>query len=125
MKYQMLIVVLLGLSLGTAGAWASDANISGTWACTIEVTGPPGNVTFVFKQEGEKLSGTYSGSLGELPVTGMVKGDKVAFGHKATTDKGHTITVLYTGAIESPAKMTGAVEYSGGARGKWTATKKK
>ena len=58
MKYQLLIVVLLGLALGTAGASPSAANISGTWVFSVSLEGGPQNVpmTFVFKQEGEKLS---------------------------------------------------------------------
>ena len=45
----------------------------------------PINTTFVFKQEGEKLSGTYSVHFaGEHQVTGTVKGDKVVFGFEVT-----------------------------------------
>jgi hypothetical protein len=60
MKYQLLIVFLLGLSLAPAGSWAGAADISGTWAFTVEVMGPPGNLTIVFKQDGYKLSGSCS-----------------------------------------------------------------
>ena len=125
MKYQLLIVLLLGLALGTVAAWAGAANVSGTWAFTVEVMGPPANPTFVFKQEGERLAGTYYGGLGEHEVTGTVKGNKVVFSFNATTSKGQSLKVTYTGTIESPTKMTGTVEFTGGARGKWTASKKK
>jgi hypothetical protein len=127
MKYQLLIILLLGLSLGTAGAGYKAADISGTWACSIEIGEPKTiNVTFVFKQEGENLSGAYSGGLGEHQVSGTVKGDKVAFSFDVTFPDKPSIKVSYTGAVESPTKMTGAVEYiGGGTRGKWTATKKK
>ena len=125
MKSQLLIVLLLGLALGTAGAGA--ANISGTWACSIEMGEPkPGNVKFVFKQEGEKLSGTYTSPKGgEYPVTGSVKGNQVIFSYELSAAK-QTMTVRYTGTIESPNKMTGSVEWIGGgvSPGKWTATKK-
>src|SRR5262245_48047636 len=127
MKYQLLIVFLLGLSLGTASAGYNAVDISGTWACSIETAEPkPINVTFTFKQEGEKLSGAYSGGLGEHPVTGTVKGDKVAFSFDVVYPDKPSIKVSYTGTVESPTRMSGDVEYiGGGARGKWTATKKK
>jgi hypothetical protein len=125
MKYQLLIVFLLGLSLAPAGSWAGAADISGTWAFTVEVMGPPGNLTIVFKQDGGKLSGDCSHPTGEYPVTGTLKGNKVKFSYTFTNSRSLSIKATYTGAIESPTKMTGDVEYTGGARGKWTATKKK
>ena len=85
MKYLLLIICWLGLSLIPAGAAAGAADISGTWTFTINKVMSPGtvDVTFVIKQEGEKLSGAYSGPTGEYPITGTVKGDKVviSYGH--------------------------------------------
>jgi hypothetical protein len=128
MKYQLLIVILLGLSLGTVGTWASAANISGTWALVYATSdGDPITLTFVFKQEGEKLSGTYSGPFGEHQVTGTVKGDKAVFGF-TFKGKGNKppVTATFNGTIESPTKMTGTVGSPFcGAGCKWTATKKK
>jgi hypothetical protein len=126
MKYQLLIVLLLGLALGTAGAGAP--NISGTWAFAVGTgESKPFNVTFAFKQEGEKLSGTYYDVKGgEHPVTGTVKGDQAVFSYELSAGK-QSMTVRYTGTIASPTKMTGSVEWIGGGvpPGKWTATKKK
>lgn len=125
MKNQLLSVILLGLSIAPAGSRVGAADISGTWEFTVEVMGPPGNLTIVFKQEGEKLSGACSHPTGEYPVTGTLKGNKVEFSYPFTNSKGLSIKATYTGAIKSPTKMTGEVEYAGGARGKWIATKKK
>ena len=106
---------------------ASATDITGTWTFTEYRDGSPKtvDVTFVLKQDGEKLSGTFSGPVGEYPITGTVKGDKVAISYEVTR-KSH-MTVRYTGTIESPTKMTGTVEFIGGGAppGKWTATKKK
>jgi hypothetical protein len=104
----------------TAGA----ADISGTWSFSVDIEdGGHGDPTFVFKQEGEKLTGTYSGPLGEQTVTGTVKGDQAVFGFEFKNED-QTVKATYTGKIESPTKMTGTVEFSGGPKGKWTATKK-
>src|SRR5688572_4457488 len=131
MKYQLLIIILTGLSLITAGAGATD--ISGTWEITIERTAEQGgtfNATLVFKETGEQLSGSYSGRFGEHKVIGVVKGDKAVFSweNKPATDGGKPpCPVTFNGTIESPTKMTGAVEcFCGeGQKCKWTATKKK
>ena len=127
MKSQLQIIVLLGLLLIPAGAGASAIDISGTWTFTVGKVMSPGtvDVTFVIKQEGEKLSGTYSGPTGEYPITGTVKGDKVVISYEVTNK--WTMTVKLNGTIESSTRMTGTIEYIGGGAPsrKWTATKKK
>jgi len=130
MKSQLLIVVLLGLWLVTAGAGAGATNISGTWECTIERASGPVHDTLVFKQTGEKLSGTYSGSFREHKFNGTVKGNKVEFTWEKPPADGGKLppTVTFNGTIESPTKITGTVEIpfcKEGQKCKWTATKKK
>jgi hypothetical protein len=122
MKYQLLIVCLLGLLLAPVGSWASATDISGTWAFSVNLEGGPQNIknTFVFKQEGEKLIGDSSGGFPEGKVTGTVKGNKVEF---SVEGKNKLVRINYTGTIESPTKMSGALEFPKGP-GKWTATKK-
>ena len=130
MKNYLLALFLVGsiASLGAAAApraGAAATDISGTWSLSVDLDdGGHGDPMFVFKQEGEKVTGTYSGPLGEQTVAGSVKGDKAEFGFEASRD-GETIKALYTGKIESPGKMTGTVAFNGGStRGKWTGTKK-
>jgi hypothetical protein len=127
MKNYLIATVLIGLiaSFGSAHPRAAAIDISGTWVFSVDLEdGGHGDPTFVFKQEGEKLTGTYSGPLGEQKVTGTVKGDKAAFGFEASRD-GETIKAAYSASIESPSKMTGTVEFSGGnTRGTWTGTKR-
>jgi hypothetical protein len=99
-------------------------DLSGSWIFSVDLeSGGHGDPTFVFKQEGEKLTGTYNGPLGEQKVTGTVKGAEAVFGFEGTYND-RPIKATYTGTIESAARMTGTVEFNGGQRGKWTATKK-
>jgi hypothetical protein len=125
MKYQLLIVFLVGLLLAPTGSWASATDISGTWAFSVNLEGGPQDVknTFVFKQAGEKLTGDSSGGFPEGKVTGTVKGNKVEFSVEGKNRSGESVRINYTGTIESPTKMTGALEFPKGP-GKWTATKK-
>jgi hypothetical protein len=125
MKYQLLIILLLGLTLVSAGAGASATDISGTWAFSVNLTGGPQNVpmTFVFKQEGEKLTGTQSSGSGEPKVTGTVKGNKVTFNVEGKNRAGEPYKNSYTGTLESATKMAGTCEFPKGP-GTWTATKK-
>src|SRR5262245_11150362 len=93
------------------GHTSAAADISGTWNFSVDLDGGGhGEPTFVFKQEGEKLTGTYNGPLGEYKVTGTVTGDKAVFGFdfKNTDLAGKA---KYTATIESPTKMKGTVEF--------------
>jgi len=97
-------------------------DISGKWIFNVETDAGSGSPTFVFKQAGEKLTGTYSGTFGTAELTGTVKGDAIEFSFEAMLldQKGK---VVYTGKIEAPDKMKGGVEISGLGKGTWTGTK--
>ena len=87
--------------------------------------GGHGDPTFVFKQQSGKLAGTYSGPLGERPVSGMVTGDVAQFEISVEQD-GETAKVTYTAKIESPTKMSGTMKiegFAGSGSGKWTVVK--
>jgi hypothetical protein len=74
---------VLFLLLATA-AWAAD--VTGTWKG--EVSSPDGNsfsLTYTFKQDGAKLTGTVLSPQGDdrLPLdNGKVEGDKISFSVK-------------------------------------------
>ncbi len=117
MLRRTICVVLLAL----LAAWGAD--ISGAWEFTVNIEGGTGNPTFVFRQQGEKLTGTYSGLLGEANVTGSVTGEKVAFAFEGGYG-GEKIKVEYSGTVESATAMKGTVRFGGLGEGTWTAKKK-
>lgn len=87
-----LAAMLIAL-LWTSAAWASDVN--GKW--TGQMAGPDGNgfeISFTFKQDGAKLTGTVQGPQGDPIeiVDGKVDGDKISFVVKIDANGGMTIT---------------------------------
>ena len=71
------------------GAAQTDkpADVSGAWALQVDLGGNTVTPTVTFKQDGEKLSGTYSSQvLGDQPLTGTVKGNAINFGFTASFD---------------------------------------
>jgi hypothetical protein len=52
------------------------ADLTGTWSGSVVLDAGNGVATFVFKQAGEALSGSYSATLGQAQITGTVKGDQ-------------------------------------------------
>jgi len=107
-------------ALVCVAAFAHD--ISGKWTFNVETAAGSGTPTFVFKQAGEKLTGTYNGTFGTAELTGTVKGDSIEFSFEASLgdQKGK---VVYTGKIEAAGKMSGNVDYAGLGQGSWTGTK--
>jgi hypothetical protein len=99
------------------------ADISGAWDFTVNTEAGTGNPAFVFQQQGDKLTGTYKGLLGEAKVTGTVTGEKVAFSFDGQYD-GNKIKVEYTGTIEGPTSMKGTVRFAALGEGTWSAKKK-
>src|SRR5579864_4148306 len=110
--------ILASLILFAASALAAD--LSGTWSAAVTLDAGSGTATFVLKQSGDQLAGTYSGALGDAKVTGTVKGDTVEWGF----DNQDAGKVKYTGTIKSPTKIEGSVEYGQLGKGTFVAEKK-
>ena len=97
------------------------ADISGTWEFTVETSQGSGSPSFEFKQDGEKLTGTYSGMFGKAPISGTVKGDQVEFTFEVSNVDGK---VRYKGTLDGATRMKGDVEYGDVGKGTFTAKKK-
>jgi hypothetical protein len=96
------------------------SNVSGTWEAKVVVGAQNGAPIFVLQQKGEKLSGTYKGTLGDAPVTGTAKGQNIVLEFQASGLK-----VIYSGKLSADGKkMEGTVDYGGQASGTFTAIKK-
>ncbi len=112
------LFAILVLSAGLCLA----ADISGTWDVTIEIQGNRGTPTFVLKQDGEKLTGTYSGMLGNAPITGTVQGDKVEWSFDVKSDQ-VSGKITYRGTVTG-SKMSGKATFGDLGEGTWEATRK-
>jgi hypothetical protein len=113
--------LLVIFSLILCALTLTAADISGTWSASVELDAGSGTATFVLKQEGDHLSGSYSGALGEAKVTGSVKGDDVEWMFE-TEDAGK---VVYKGKLEGASKIKGTAEYGQLGKGTFTADKGK
>jgi hypothetical protein len=100
------------------------ADISGVWAFQIEIPGGgTGTPTVTFKQDGEKLSGTYSSQvLGERQFTGSIKGNAFTFSFDAEV-QGTSFKVTYNGTVDKDT-MKGTVALGDLGEGSFTGKKK-
>jgi hypothetical protein len=100
---------------------ASAADVTGTWIMAVETGAGSGSPTFVLKQSGEALTGSYKGQLGEAQVTGTVKGDDVTIEYKIDA-QGQTLAVKYSGKVDGNS-MSGKVVLGQFAEGTFKGTK--
>ena len=95
MKWLLILMTMFAVA-------ASAADISGTWKGVAE--GPQGKIerTFVFKQDGAKLTGETSSEFTGKSVinNGKVEGDNVSFSITANI-QGNEMTLNYKGKLES------------------------
>jgi hypothetical protein len=106
---------------GGTGAGTGSGNISGVWNATVETSQGSGNPEFTFKQEGEKITGTYKGTFGEAPLTGTLKGSDISFSIKVNF-QGQEFDVTYTGKVEGN-NMKGTAKLGELGEATWTAKK--
>ncbi len=111
-------VALLCATIAVVSQAQDKVDVTGSWAFSVETSAGSGSPSFTFKQEGEKLSGKYSGQLGEADLKGTVKGDKIEFSFEAGGG-----VVVYTGTIEKDT-MKGKVSLGDQATGTWTGKRK-
>ena len=113
------VAVVLGVSADVAGQ-AAKVDVTGKWAFSVETAAGSGNPTLTMKQDGEKLTGHYSGQLGESDFTGTLKGQAIYI--KFTIDvQGNQLEYIYDGTVESKDALKGKVSIVGLGDGTFTA----
>ena len=116
------IAVILCLGMLAASAIAQDAewNVTGKWAFSVTTSAGAGNPNIELKQEGEKLTGHYSGQLGEADISGTVKGKNITFNFIVDVS-GYTLNTTYKGTLETKDSMKGTLNIEGLGEGTFTA----
>ncbi|MFN0087495.1 MAG: hypothetical protein ACKVX9_19045 [Blastocatellia bacterium] len=127
MKPRTLILSACILFTLLTVAWAAD--VDGKW--TAQVPGRQGNtqeVTFTFKAEGDKLTGTMSGRQGDTAISdGKISGSDLSF-NVVREFNGNSIKLVYKGVLAGDEiKFTRTMEGGpgGGAATEFTAKRAK
>jgi hypothetical protein len=112
------LMLALGLSV-TRGAAQAKVDVTGKWAFNVETSAGAGAPTFTFKQDGEKLTGHYTGTFGEADLTGTVKGSDITFSFTVDA-QGNSLKETYTGTVDKDT-MKGKLVIEGLGEGTFTA----
>jgi hypothetical protein len=118
-------VAICSLAAVEPSASATAADITGTWDLTIYYQPDDSDylATYILKQDGEKITGTYHGLHGPADVTGTIKANDVTL--SVTVQSLTTVTAHFSGTLTSATKMSGTVTGTSDKPRKWSAEKKK
>lgn len=115
---SLLVLACTAIHAFSTNAIAADKiDISGGWNFEVDIGGNTGTPVFIFKQDGEKITGQYKGQFGEAEITGKITGDKIEFSFGPEEQM-----VVYTGTVKK-GEMEGEADYAGQASGTWKATR--
>jgi len=129
MNRALVFAIVVVSALALAGpAFAQDQpkeppkiDVSGTWDLSVETPQGTMALTSTFKQDGEKLTGTQSSQMGEMPLEGTIKGADIAFAIVIDM-QGQQMTITYAGKVDGET-MTGTIEFGSFGSATWTAKK--
>jgi hypothetical protein len=113
-------IVMLTVALAAGrGAAQAKVDVTGKWVFSVELSAGAGTPTFTFKQDGEKLTGHYTGTFGEADLTGTVKGADISFAFTVDA-QGNALKETYTGTVDKDT-MKGKIVIDGLGEGTFTA----
>lgn len=115
-------VMAVVLVVATGAAASAQDSVAGTWNLQVVFDQGSGAPTVVFKQDGEKLTGTYTGQMGQYPLEGTFKDKAIAF-TVAVDVQGNQMAFTYVGTLEADGTLKGTVDLGGMASGTWTGKK--
>lgn len=127
LRWTVSLVFVVGTvasTLTTAAAYprTHDAvfDLSGKWRLTLEMEVGRATPLLELVEKDGKLTGTYTGRYGALPVEGTVEGKQVAF-----TVAMETTTLVFRGEIKDDGTLAGTATFGELGEVKWTAAREK
>jgi hypothetical protein len=107
----------------TPASSSTRIDVTGSWTFEVTTDAGSGTPTFVLKQDGDAISGRYSGQFGEAPVTGTIKGSAVELTVSVSIQE-TPVRIVYTAVAADNNSMKGTVALGDLASGTFTGKKK-
>jgi hypothetical protein len=105
------LVLTMIVAAGTATSFAQNS-VAGDW--TLTINGPQGiiDTEAIFKQEGENVTGTFSGPTGEATVAGTMNGSTLSLAFNVDTPQG-PLDIKMSAEVSGP-EMKGVLDFGMG-----------
>jgi hypothetical protein len=117
---RFMVVAVMAAALTTiAAAQAAKVDLTGKWVLDVQTDAGAGTPTLTLKQDGEKLTGHYTGQLGDVDVSGSVKGSDFTFGFSSDL-QGNKLDVTYKGSVVNKDQVKGTLSIAGLGNGTFT-----
>ncbi len=124
----LVVSVILSAAVVTAAAQTPPKpapSIAGKWAVTLETETFTANTALELKQDGEKITGTYTGRYGAFPLTGKIKDRALEFSFKMNAE-GTDVVMAFAGEVAVDGQtMKGRATLGEMGDATWTAKKEK
>jgi hypothetical protein len=117
---RVLSLAIVGLFLFTS-APSAQSDVSGSWELNINGPQGPINATATLKQEGDKVTGTFSGPQGDVEAAGTMKGNALSLAFSVNTQQG-ALSITLNGEVTGTS-MKGVLDFQMGTAD-FTGTKK-
>jgi len=125
-RFLAVALVLSGAAATPLAQKAPEAiNLTGKWQMTLEMSVGTASPVLVFKQDAEKLTGSYTGRYGEYPLVGKVEGRKLDFVVTINAE-GTETRMSFTGELTAAGDVIkGNGELGGMGEATWLAKREK
>lgn len=124
----MLLVGAVAFAQTAPPAPASKApDVAGKWTMVLQLSIGTSNPTLVLKQDGEKISGTYTGRYPEAKVAGKIGADRQIQFTVSLDAEGQSVTMFFNGELAADGQTIakGVVNIEGLGEGSWAAKREK
>lgn len=127
---SLISFALISTALGaqTPAPAPKALDVTGKWLVVLELSIGTSNPTLVLKQDGTKITGTYTSSrYGDSKLTGTIDDKRVLAFQVSLNAEGNDVTMSFSGEVSADGQLIpkGAVNIEGLGEGSWAARKDK
>lgn len=121
-SHVLAAIVLLSAVAGAQAPATAPAQVAGTWRMTMEMSMGTASPEITLQQNGDKLTGTYSGRYGTFALTGKVKGRVFEFSF--LMNEQHPVSMCFQGEVSTDGvSLEGTAVLAEMGDATWTARK--
>jgi hypothetical protein len=128
MFFSLLLAALVSAPLAAQDApKPKPVDVAGKWIMVLELSIGNSNPTLTLKQDGAKITGTYTGHYGDAPLEGTIDEKGLLQFTVALVAEGESVSMYFRGEVSADGQSIskGGVQVEGLGDGSWAAKRQK